>query len=425
LSSETPDPIGAFYTAHPYPPPVADLDRARDEWRHAERHRADFHLLWPDRAYRADLDILVAGCGTWQAAKYAVCRPEARVTGIDISTTSLDHTEQMKRKYSLTNLEIEQRAIEQAGGLARRYDLIVCTGVLHHLADPDAGLRALRSVLEPDGVIYLMVYAPYGRTGIYLLQEYCRGLGIGTSVEEIDDLISVVQALPQHHPLRPVLGASRDFQNRDAIADALLNPRDRSYSVPELLDAIAANGLSFVRWYWQAPYLPQCGAIAATPHAHRLGKLTAAEQYAAMELWRGTMTTHSVVIARDDGAPRAPIGFDDECWKTYVPIRLPSTLCVQERLPAGAAGVLLNRSHPFTDLILPIGAQEKRMFDAIDGLRTTDEIAHAAGGADASRRAREFFERLWCYDQVTFDIGTAQRSRSSDVAQPDASSMAK
>jgi len=406
------DPVCEFYTAHPYPPPIDNLDRARDEWRDTNRHRADFHLLWPDRPYHADLDILVAGCGTWQAAKYAVCRPEARVTGIDVSTTSLDRTEQLKRKYNLTNLETEQRSIEEVDGLARRFDLIVCTGVLHHLADPDAGLRALRSVLKPEGVIYLMVYAPYGRSGIYMLQEYCRRLGIGTSVGEINDLVSVVEALPRHHPLMLILSASRDFQNADAIADALLNPRDRSYSVPELLDAVTANGLSFVRWYWQAPYLPQCGAIAASPHAHRLGKLTAAEQYAAMELWRGTMTAHSLVICRDDGAQRAPIGFDDEHWKGYVPIRLPSTLCVQERLPAGAAGVLLNRSHPFHDLILPIGAPEKRMFDAIDGRRTIEEIVDAAcGGDDASRRGRAFFEKLWCYDQVTFDASAAQRSR--------------
>jgi hypothetical protein len=114
------------------------------------------------------------------------------------------------------------------------------------------------------------------------------------------------------------------------------------------------------------------------------------------------MTAHSLVLGRDDGAPRAPIGFDDEQWKGYVPIRLPSTLCVQERLPAGAAGVLLNRSHPFRDLILPIGAAEKRMFDAIDGRRTIEAIADLARPEDASRGARTFFEKLWWYDQVTF-----------------------
>ena len=416
LRLESRDAICAFYTAHPYPPPVENLDRALDEWRDGKRHRADFHLLWPDRAYRPDLDILVAGCGTWQAAKYAVCRPEARITGIDVSATSLDSTEQLKRKYELANLSIEERSIEEVGDLTRRFDLIVCTGVLHHLADPDAGLRALRSVLKPGGVIYLMVYAPYGRAGIYLLQEYCRRLGIGTSVGEINDLVAIVEALPRHHPLTSILSASRDFRSADAIADALLNPRDRSYSVPQLLDAVTANGLSFMRWYWQAPYLPQCGAIAATPHARRLRKLTAAEQYAAMELWRGTMTAHSLVIGRDDGAERLAVGFDDEQWQSYVPIRLPSTLCVQERLPAGAAGVLLNRSHPFHDLILPIGEAEKSMFDAIDGRRTIEEIAAVARGDDASHGGREFFEKLWSYDQVTFDASAARRSKISDVA---------
>jgi hypothetical protein len=123
------------------------------------------------------------------------------------------------------------------------------------------------------------------------------------------------------------------------------------------------------------------------------------------------LAAHSLVIRRDVGADRAPIRFDDEHWKGYVPIRLPSTLCVQERLPAGAAGVLLNRSHPFHDLILPVGAPEKRMFDAIDGRRTIEEIADVARGGDASGRARTFFEKLWSHDQVTFDASTAQRSR--------------
>ena len=150
-----PDPVCAFYTSHPYPPPVANLDRARDEWRDENRHLAEYHLLWPDTPYRGDLDILVAGCGTWQAAKYALCRPDARVVGIDVSTTSLDHTTQLKRQYNLTNLETRQLPIESADALGQTFDLIVCTGVLHHLVDPDAGLRALRSVLKPEGAMYV------------------------------------------------------------------------------------------------------------------------------------------------------------------------------------------------------------------------------------------------------------------------------
>jgi SAM-dependent methyltransferase len=396
------DPVCDFYTAHPYPPPVSNLDRSRDEWQDQNRPRAEFHLFWPTRPYSADLDILVAGCGTWQAAKCALTHPHARVVGIDVSTTSLDHTERLKRQYNLTNLDTRQLAIENVSALERSFDLIVCTGVLHHLADPDAGLGALRGVLSPDGAIYLMLYAPYGRSGVYLLQEYCRRLGIGTSERELVDLAAVVKALPQQHPLVGLLRGARDAQSPDALADALLNPRDRAYSVPQLLDFLDRNGLTLGRWYWQAPYLPQCGAIAGTPHASRLAALPEREQYAALELWRGTMTAHSAIARRSDASPIPGIRFDDERWRSYVPIRLPSTLCVQERLPVGAAAVLLNRSHPFHDLILAINAQEKRMFDAVDGRHRIAEIVERAGGGAAWPAVRTFFEKLWWYDQVVY-----------------------
>lgn len=406
MPEPNPDPIRAFYTRHPYPPPVDNLDRARDEWRDERRLRAEYHLLWPGRPYRADLDILVAGCGTWQAAKYALCRPDARVLGIDLSTTSVEQTAKLKQQYGLTNLELRQWPIERAGELDRQFDLIVCTGVLHHLADPDAGLRALRSVLRPDGVMYLMVYAPYGRTGVYMLQEYARRLGIGTSAKELQDLIATLKTLPPGHPLLTALRGSRDAWNADALADALLNPRDRSYSVPQLLDFLDRNGVTLRRWYWQAPYLPQCGAIASTPHAARLAGLPEPEQYAALELWRGTMTTHSVIVHPSDAIDSGPeISFDDDRWLRYVPIRLPWTQLVQEHVPSGAAGVLLNRSHPFHDLLLVLGALDKRLFDAIDGSRNIAEIAaHAGTGHD---RGRTFFETLWRYDQVVFDASSS------------------
>jgi SAM-dependent methyltransferase len=183
--------------------------------------------------YRGEQEILVAGCGTSQAAKVALKQPAAQVLGIDVSSTSLRHTKKLKRKYNLANLDIHQLPIERVHELERSFDQIICTGVLHHLADPDAALRALRSVLKPNGAMHLMVYAPYGRTGITMLQEYCRRLGIGTSDKEIRDLVAVLKTLPHGHPLEHLLRETPDFRRSDALADALLNPRDRAYSVPQ------------------------------------------------------------------------------------------------------------------------------------------------------------------------------------------------
>jgi hypothetical protein len=115
------------------------------------------------------------------------------------------------------------------------------------------------------------------------------------------------------------------------------------------------------------------------------------------------MTCHSAIVhhggAGDDGGT---VRFDGDRWLRYVPLRLPWTQLVQERLPAGAAGVLLNRSHPHPDLILVLSPEDKRLFEGIDGRRSIAEIADCAARTERAR-ARTFFEKLWWYDQVVFD----------------------
>jgi len=404
------DEVRDFYDRHPYPPPVDNLDKYRRVWQEGQRRRADYHLFWPARSYREDQSILIAGCGTSQAAKHALRWPAAQVTGIDFSATSVRCTEELKRKYSLNNLQVRQLPIERASELGTSFDQIVCTGVLHHLADPDAGLRALREVLKPDGAMHLMVYAAYGRAGVYMLQDYCRRLGIGNTEKEIRDLANALRALPQDHPLTRLLGESADFRSQAGLADALLHPRDRAYAVPELFDFLARAGLVFGRWVRQAPYLPQCGALAAAPHASRLAMLPLPEQYAAVELWRGNMLRHSLIAYRTGrpGDSRLP-RFDGDDWLDYVPLRLPETISVRERLPAGAAAALINRSHSDPDLVLFVDAAELQMIEAIDGRRTiADIIEHVATSKPAIRPTRRqthrLFQRLWQYDQVVFDL---------------------
>ncbi len=389
-----------FYERYPYPRPIDNLDKYRKRWEDRNRRRADFHLFWPHKPYTEERTILIAGCGTSQAAKHAARGSAARVIGIDFSATSIRHTEDLRRKYDLTNLEVHQMPIDRVGDLEMMFDEIVCTGVLHHLANPDSALRALRNVLDPNGAMHLMVYAPYGRAGIYMLQEFCRTAGIQTSDDEIPDLITALSALPTGHPLARLLREAPDFRQEAALADALLHPQDRAYSVPQLLDFIAGAGLTFSRWVRQAPYSPHCGLMAQIPQAARIAALEPAKQYAAAELFRGGMMSHSAIVRRDDcPSSSQTISFSGDAWLDYVPVRVPDTLCVQERLPPGAAGVLINRAHTYTDIYLPIDAREKRVVDSIDGERSIGKIA---GGED-----RDFcstlFKKLWWHDQVVFD----------------------
>jgi hypothetical protein len=81
--------------------------------------------------------------------------------------------------------------------------------------------------------------------------------------------------------------------------------------------------------------------------------------------------------------------------------------CVQERVPAGTAGVLINQSHTYGDLVLPMNETEKQWCGAIDGEHCIGQIIESASPSVPRNIkpdfARRFFERLWWYDQVVFD----------------------
>jgi hypothetical protein len=81
-------------------------------------------------------------------------------------------------------------------------------------------------------------------------------------------------------------------------------------------------------------------------------------------------------------------------------VRLPNTVVVRERLPAGAAAVLINRSHTYTDLFLPVDQRELKLFNAIDDRRSIDALANGIADWDFTR---SFLEKLWRWDQVVFD----------------------
>jgi SAM-dependent methyltransferase len=391
-----------FYEKLPYPPPVADLEDSRRLYTDPGRVRALHRLLWPVGAPRPDRKILIAGCGTSQAIRYALREPQARITAIDISSESLDRARALQELYQARNIAFHQLAIEEVHELGESFDQIVCTGVLHHLVNPDEGLCCLRDVLDPEGALQVMVYAAYGRTGIYMMQDYCRLLGITPSEPELDALGAALTCMPEDHPLSWVKQKTKDFQSPDGLADALLNPCDRAYTVPQLHGWLKRCDLSFGRWFEQAPYLPHCGAVARSPHVGRLAELPEPRQHAAVELFRGTITQHNFIAYRNDRPrPSQPVRFDGEQWRRYVPIRLPWALCVREGTPAGA--VLLNPAHKHPEFVWSINRQESDLLSQIDGRRSLQQIADGARKIPAAA-IRDFFEKLWRYDQVVFDI---------------------
>src|ERR1700749_2370399 len=103
--------VRAFYDCHPYPAPIDNLDRYRELYRNPDRRRDGSLIMWPTEKPLPNREILIAGCGTSQAAIHALREPDAHVTAIDFSETSLSFTRRLQRKYDLQNLDLYQMAV--------------------------------------------------------------------------------------------------------------------------------------------------------------------------------------------------------------------------------------------------------------------------------------------------------------------------
>src|SRR5215831_16741964 len=250
--------VAQQYEKWVYPLPIMDLSvpevrRMQD----SGNPKSNFYTFWPSQPYRDDLNILIAGCGSNAAARYAFNHPNARVVGIDLSFSSLAHETYLKDKHGLDNLTLHRARLEEVSTLGQDFDFIEVSGVVHHLPDPVAGLKALGSVLRPNGTIAIMVYGRYGRTGVYMLQELFRLLALEQTDQDLAVVKQAIAAVPKHHVIREYMSRARDLSYDAGLVDTFLHSQDRPFTVAECLDLVRHAGLSFMGWLDNIFYYPE------------------------------------------------------------------------------------------------------------------------------------------------------------------------
>ena len=295
--------VAAQYRAWVYPQPVADMAQAvaKGEYWDLTDPSLFRRKLWPRRIEPDDLTILIAGCGTNQAACYAVTNPNCKVVGIDLSETSLGHEAYLKHKHGLENLELFRMSLGDVGSLGRTFDLIVCTGVLHHLPDPDAGLRCLRDVLRPHGVISIMVYGYYPRFGVYMMQEVFRVLDLEQDEVGIEIVKRGIKDVPAWHHVRRYFAIAPDLGYDFGLVDTFLHQLDRPFTVPQILEFAGRNNLKFQSWLDNRDY--SISASIMDPQnllRQRVETLAPAEQWRLVELIAQSLGTHRFLLCHPD-----------------------------------------------------------------------------------------------------------------------------
>lgn len=392
------------YERFPYPTPQQDMQPFLDgQVLELGFPGIFFHRFWPRSAYRKDLDILVAGCGSTQAARYAAAHPEARVTGIDLSVASLDHSRELAGRYELRNLTLEQLAIEEAGKLEAQFDLIVSTGVIHHLPEPEAGLRVLRRLLRPDGAMHLMLYAPYGRDAIYYLQTLMREAGVtmeSVTDEDVPDLVRLVDALPREHPLWHRRRQFPDLDSSAELVDYLLHPQDRAFTLRQCRELLAGCGMALQDVFNRAYYAPRCSGLGGSRLLRRVAERSEFEQFEAGEVYRASLTRHDLIACRDDRPEASRRVHANEPWDRVVPVRMPGVQEVAGKPPDGKAAWLQWPAHAFSDIRLAVDREEHAFFRAIDNESSVVSLLERIEAPGLSPRLEPLLQALVDHDLV-------------------------
>jgi len=393
------DDVSQQYERWIYPEPIMDVPEwLRWNWQWFDPSHAH-RMLWPDRDYRPGMDILVAGCGTNQAAVIAYTNPTAKVVAVDVSEHSLDHHRYLARTYALTNLELHRLPIEEIAALDQDFDLIISTGVLHHLADPAEGLQALAACLRQEAVLGLMLYASYGRLGVEIMQSIFRDLGLERDEQSIEIVRETLATLGAEHPVMPYLGIAPDLQYDAGLVDTFLHGRDRTYTVEQCIELVEDSGLVFQDWFLKSPYYPP-----TTPQDSfhlSVAELPLRKQWSVMERIRTNNGCHYFTACRPERAPATyTIEFDSDRYVSFIP---------EFRHACGVDGTTLARPDWAFDLD-PLGLAFVRR---IDGRTAIAEIAAAVSQEvdlpsmerdELAEISRRFLQSLWQMDFVSIRL---------------------
>jgi SAM-dependent methyltransferase len=382
--------VHAHYEALPYPH-RDPADEARRLIEGSPSGLAEvIHCVFAGKRRLSDpLRVLVAGGGTGDATimlaqHMADARNPGTIDYIDLSRAARAVCEARAQARGLTNIRFHSGSLLDVAAIAPGpFDYVDCCGVLHHLNDPAAGLRALVSVLAESGGMGLMVYAPYGREGVYPMQALLRSLTPEDRPpgERLAVAKSVLAALPPTNQLarNPVVQDHRTGGDA-GLYDLLLHSRDRAYTIDAFEDLLAEAGLGVAAMAEAVRYDP--GAYVSDPALlNRLAALSARDRRAFCEVAAGTMNKHVVyAVPRDRAEQAAADPADLSLVPGWIGAPVPGAGFKPGQALSGAFdGVRLRRA-------LPDGARP--ILDAVDGVRDgAAVVAHAAKTANRPRKA--------------------------------------
>lgn len=305
--------VEALYEARPYPPVGyfgGLFQRIRWEERQTLNYRAVFGAAWGATTEAAQRPrILVAGCGTFEPLVVALANPFAEIVAVDLSARSIALLQNQARWRGLGGriFALQADLLNLPASLGT-FDYVISTGVIHHLPDPAAGLRALAARASEKAVFRIMIYSAWGRSLLYRAKALAASLGVSDPA----GFRRMIDSLPASHPYKIYFHLYSDARTDTGLADGYLHPCDQAFTARRLGQLLAGAGLTAAR-FLHAPEGQPAAARGLPPGASDWDRLALLEAFGALE-------ENFRFVARRSGwaETAAPAGYE---WNEALPPR--------------------------------------------------------------------------------------------------------
>ena len=223
--------VVGMYSRHPSPSRQEKLQYA------SNRMDLRLHCCGVDAEDYVEQRVLDAGCGTgeyscWFAAK------GSQATGIDLSKGSLSEARSFALQEGL-EVRFEERSVLATDYPDESFDFVYCTGVLHHMDNPFAGLRELHRVLRTGGKILISLYNSISFTPREIRRSSARFVGRG------DEDRSVRWGKRLFPLTSRRLAQGKRIDSQSALYDYFGVPYQSCHSLGEVLDWFSALDLEY------------------------------------------------------------------------------------------------------------------------------------------------------------------------------------
>lgn len=241
--------LKVFYNQWPYP--ILNISSIRDlafaGYRDQSDPQSNWNKFFPNKKSNQPIKILVAGCGTIQAGLIGVRNPMHEIIGIDISQTSINIQEKLCLKDNINNVSLFNSSILDYYS-NNKFDLIICSGVLHHVKNPKENLKKLSTLLHDDGIMSIMLYNEALRSGIYKIKKLIEYLDLYPNELTAKKLLKLIEQLDQNHSVKRYTKENTEINFLNNFMDTFFNPNEIAFNPVSVKELLTGTDLKFYDW---------------------------------------------------------------------------------------------------------------------------------------------------------------------------------